>query len=294
MNHPRVQWLTKDSSLWEVDWLRFLFSQIQDYIEVEFEADQIKTDENTVLICNHAVPYRSVLDRLRKNEKKYAIVLLSDENLRDPCEWIHDPQCVGLMRNYINPILLGHPRVNVFGLGYKIGLVKNLQDQPSKDLLWSFAGTLHGERKNIVEKLDVLTPNKVHTCSGFGAADGLQTEEYTKLLQSSKYVLCPPGQDSMDSFRVYEALEAGSVPVCVKNTGYWHLHPSYWQGVFLGEPTLPFVCEDTWEAAIETMQQIEQTNKYAETQELCQKFWKHWKTIWQQQATDLFNKLKGP
>jgi hypothetical protein len=57
MVKPRVQWLTEDHSLWEIDWLRFLFKPVQDYIEVEFEKDKIKTDENTVLICNHSVPY---------------------------------------------------------------------------------------------------------------------------------------------------------------------------------------------------------------------------------------------
>lgn len=292
MNYPRVQWLTQDHFLWEADWLRFLVRPIQDYIDVEFEEKQIKTDENTILICSHAVPYRKVLDRLRANGKKYAIILLSDENLRDPCEWLHDPQCVGAVRNYINPMLLGHPKVSVFGLGYKIGLVKNFDKEESRELVWSFAGTPHSDRKNILEKFKILGPNKMHKCSGFGAADGLDTSEYAALLKNSKYVLCPPGQDSMDSFRIYEALEAGCVPVCVKNVGQWHLHPSYWHGVFAGEPTLPFVCENTWDECLSAVTQIEADENYTLLQGNCKEFWDRWKKIWQAKTIKLFNKLQ--
>lgn len=291
MTNPRVQWLTQDHSLWEVDWLRFLFKPIQDYIDVEFEAENIKTDKNTVLICSHAVPYRQVLDNLRKNGKKYAVVLLSDENLIDPCEWLHDPHCVGLMRNYVNPALLGNPKVSVFGLGYKIGLVKELEKKHQRDLLWSFAGTLHNERGSTIEKFKKLTPYKVHTCSGFGAQDGLDTRSYAELLKSSKYALCPPGQDSMDSFRIYEALEAGCIPICVKNTGRWHLHPSYWHGVFYGGTTLPFVCEETWDECLIKMREIEDSGTYADVQEQCSVFWSKWKTAWQHQAVELYQKL---
>lgn len=292
MSKLRVQWLTQDHSLWEVDWLRFIFKEVQDYIDVEFEANKIKTDKNTVLICSHTVPYRRVLDDLRERGKKYAIVLLSDENLIDPCEWLHDPHCIGLMRNYINPALLGHPKVCVFGLGYKIGLVKKLEIEQPRDLLWSFAGTLHNERKSTIEKFKELNPYKVHLCSGFGAADGLDTENYAKLLKQSKYALCPPGQDSMDSFRLYEALEAGCVPVCIKNTGKWHLHPSYWHGVFAEASTLPFVCESTWDDCLNKIREIEENKLYGIIQEQCQAFWYKWKAAWQNQAAALTKELK--
>jgi hypothetical protein len=109
MNDVKIQWLTSDENLFELDWLKFLFSDVQDYIDIEYDYRKINTDHNTVLICNHAVPYRAVLDELRSKGKKYAIVLLSDENLIDPCEWLHDPNCVGCMRNYVHPNFLTNP-----------------------------------------------------------------------------------------------------------------------------------------------------------------------------------------
>ena len=81
MSNVRIQWLTSDETMFEGDWLRYLISDIQDHIDIEFDWKKIKTDKNTILICNHAVPYRNVLESLRQNGKKYVVVLLSDENL---------------------------------------------------------------------------------------------------------------------------------------------------------------------------------------------------------------------
>lgn len=293
MNDVKIQWLTSDENLFELDWLKFLFSDVQDRIDIEYDYRKINTDYNTVLICNHAVPYRAVLDELRGKGKKYAIVLLSDENLIDPCEWLHDPNCVGCMRNYVHPNFLTNPKVTVFGLGYKRDFHKYLN--PSKDgnrdLLWSFAGTLHGDRKKVVDLFKDERPNKTHACSGFGAEDGLNTKEYVEMLQESVYALCPSGQDSMDSFRLYEALEAGCIPVTLDNSKQFSLHPSYWHGVFRNEIDIPFIYDKTWENCLNKVKNLPINNI-----ELLQNrnitLWNKFKTKWKDLFTDTINKLK--
>jgi hypothetical protein len=291
MTSVNIQWLTQDESLWELDWLRYLFSDVQQHIDIEPDPTKIKTNENTVLICNHAVPYRYVLDELRSNGNRYVIVLLSDENLMDPCEWLHDPQCLGLMRNYVNPGQLTNPKVKVFGLGYKRGFCEHLSGDLTRELQWSFAGTAHGERKQMLDMFADIKPNKSHFCSGFNAKDGLDTAEYVKLLESSKYALCPPGQDSMDSFRIYEALEAGCVPVTLNNSLQFILRPSYWHAVFYGEQKMPFVSEDWWELTSDAVHELSQ-EKYEQHRTDCAAMWLRWKTLWKTTATDLYKKLQ--
>ena len=291
MTSVNIQWLTQDESLWELDWLRYLFSDVQQDIEIEPDPTKIKTNKNTVLICNHAVPYRYVLDELRSKQKRYGIVLLSDENLIDPCEWLHDPQCLGLMRNYVHPGQLTHPKVKVFGLGYKSGFCDHLSGNGIRDLQWSFAGTPHGERKQMLDMFTDLKPNRSAFCSGFNAKDGLDTAEYAKLLESSKYALCPPGQDSMDSFRIYEALEAGCVPVTLNNSLQFILRPSYWHAVFYGEQKMPFVSEDEWELTRSVVHGVSQ-EEYEQHRKDCAAVWLRWKTLWKTTATDLYKKLQ--
>lgn len=292
MNDVKIQWLTSDESLFELDWLKFLFSNVQDYIDIEYDYRKINTDHNTVLICSHAVPYRAVLDELRNKGKKYVIVLLSDENLIDPCEWLHDPNCVGCMRNYVHPNFLTNPKVTVFGLGYKRDFHKylNPNKNENRDLLWSFAGTLHGERKKAVDLFKDERPNKVHTCSGFGAADGLSTKEYVEMLQESVFALCPAGQDSMDSFRIYEALEAGCIPVTLKNSDQFKLYPSYWSGVFRNVSDFPFISTEKWDEALdETKERL--NNNFKEHKENCTKLWATYKAIWRNKSSELVKLL---
>jgi hypothetical protein len=292
MTPINIQWFTQDESLWELDWLRYLFSDVQQHIEIEPNPTKIKTNENTVLICNHAIPYRCVLDELRSKGKQYVIVLLSDENLRDPCEWLHDPHCLGLMRNYVHPGQLHHPKVKVFGLGYKRGFCEHLEGNRVRNLRWSFAGTPHGDRQRMLNLFEDIKPNRSYSCSGFNAKDGLDTAEYVRLLERSQYVLCPPGQDSMDSFRLYEALEAGCVPLTINNSSQFILKPSYWHAVFRGETRLPFVSEDKWELYCDSFYKITD-NAYEQQRADCASLWLTWKTKWKNTATDFYKKLKN-
>jgi hypothetical protein len=292
MTSVNIQWFTQDESLWELDWLRYLFSDVQQYINIEKDLKKIKTNENTMLICNHAVPYRYVLDQLRSNGKRYVIVLLSDENLMDPCEWLHDPQCLGLMRNYVHPGQLTNPKVKVFGLGYKRGFCDHINGDRTRNLHWSFAGTPHGQRKQMLDMFADIKPHKSFFCSGFNANDGLDTAEYVRLLERSKYALCPPGQDSMDSFRIYEALEAGCVPVTLNNSLQFILKPSYWHAVFYGESEMPFVSEDGWGLTYGAVHGVS-PEEYEHRRAECAAMWRKWKAVWKSTATGFYNKLQN-
>ena len=49
----------------------------------------------------------------------------------------------------------------------------------------------------------------------WGDPNGLNVEQFSQVLSSSKYTLCPRGWISLDSFRLNEALECGSIPVSI-------------------------------------------------------------------------------
>ena len=293
MSKVSVQWFTQDKDLFEFDWLASLFEGATDQILVADNISQLKLDKKVVLVCNHAVPYRPFLDALRQNNSSYGIILLSDENLLEPCEWLHDPACKFLFRNYLHPLYIRHPKVTVFGLGYKRNFLSHCLTIPANErsTLWSFAGTPHGDRKVILDVFKDLKPNEVHTCSGFGADDGISTEDYVTMLNDSQFALCLLGQESADTFRLYEALEAGCIPVTINRSNQFDIRPSYWHGVFYGETDLPFIAEDSWEKAKEKMIYIIENNKTAEVQKNCAEFWSKWKTVWRTQLHHNFAKL---
>jgi len=292
MNKTKVIWFDVNLAKWEYDWLSELLEEVETELIVTNTFDNLPPLENCVVVSNHAVNYRAYLDALRENCKHYGVILLSDENLREPLEYLHDPNCVFVARNYFHPFYHGHPKVSLFGLGYKKGFnaheVKN-KDFQSREYDWCFAGSIHGkERQEALEALKSFSSNhRIHTCSGFDAEDGLGTKEYREMLSNSKYALCPAGQDSMDSFRIYEALEAGAIPVTLKHTEHMRVEPSYWHAVFFGQQELPFVMGNSWEEVVEKLN----AGESLPTAEQCGEFWTHWKKKWQTEFKKLFAKL---
>ena len=284
MKNVNIQWITQDAGLFELDWLCEILDVQETDINIVRNFENFKTDNNSLVICNHAVNYRVCLDALRASSKKYGIFLLSDENLIEICEWLHDPNCLFSIRNYIHPVYFTHPKVITIGLGYKRDFKTYLTHKLIEDRhnTWVFAGTPHGARKNMLNIFEQLEPNKTHSCSGFCADDALSTRSYAQMLGDSKFALCPPGQDSMDSFRLYEALEAGCIPVTTARTPKLPVFPSYWHAIMrsAGVYEIPFIVETDWEQCLTKVTELLQCNEYKNTQKQCQKFWKSTKQNW--------------
>jgi hypothetical protein len=72
----------------------------------------------------------------------------------------------------------------------------------------------------MVDKISTI-PNGVLKISG-GFSQGLNHSDYYDIMGRSKVVLCPRGNVSPDSFRIYEALECGCIPIA-ENTAFWRL-----------------------------------------------------------------------
>lgn len=84
---------------------------------------------------------------------------------------------------------------------------------------WSFSGQVnHDSRVKMINDVKNIPNGKYYISGGF--AQGLEHKEYYDLMSKSKIVLCPRGNISPDSFRLYEALEAGCIPI-VENSYFW-------------------------------------------------------------------------
>ena len=284
MKNINIQWVTQDAGLFELDWLCEILDVQETDINIVRNFEDFKTDKNSLVICNHAVNYRVCLDALRANSRQYGVFLLSDENLIETCEWLHDPNCLFSIRNYVHPVYFSHPKVMTIGLGYKRDFKKHLTHKPAEERYnaWVFAGTPHGERSKMLDTFELIKPNQTHECSGFCSADALTTRGYAEMMNNAVFALCPPGQDSMDSFRVYEALEAGCIPVVLARTEKMQIYPSYWHAVIqsAGENQIPFTICETWKDCADSVNKELSDNTIKSVQKKCQYFWNNIKTQW--------------
>jgi hypothetical protein len=68
-------------------------------------------------------------------------------------------------------------------------------------------------------------------------------------MRQSQFVLCPVGNCSLDTFRLYEALEAGAIPITLTtniNQPYIRFVSHYWATLF-GTHDLPWIISPSWE-----------------------------------------------
>lgn len=103
---------------------------------------------------------------------------------------------------------------------------------------WSFAGQVtHNRRRECLKYAEKVPNGKAVKTEGFN--QGLSYPEYIKLLTETKIVPCPGGAVTPDTFRVYEALECGCIPVLDDAAGHiFHGRgqESYWQKVLSPAP----------------------------------------------------------
>lgn len=101
----------------------------------------------------------------------------------------------------------------------------------------------HARRHDCFDSLDGLPaskPGRVHRTPGF--TQGMDPVEYRDCMLAAKIAPAPSGAVSVDSFRVWEALEAGALPVA-DTVSPADGRTYYWQRLF-GE--VPFPTVEDW------------------------------------------------
>lgn len=116
----------------------------------------------------------------------------------------------------------------------------------SKTYDWFFAGQVnHDRRAQCVQELEFLRDSNTNPNGVLERSDGFGKEvlpypEYLAKMAASKVVMCPSGVESPDNFRLYEALEAGCVPVVDAFSTNFQT-PGFWQYLFEENPPFPIV-----------------------------------------------------
>jgi hypothetical protein len=85
--------------------------------------------------------------------------------------------------------------------------------------IWSFLGHAgKSSRPEMIEALELFKPNFVYTAEQ-SRLEPIGRSEYQRILRDSIFVPCSMGNLNLDSFRVYEALECGAIPILEKRAG---------------------------------------------------------------------------
>lgn len=179
------------------------------------------------------------------------VILTSDEERVFPVEkldhpnmavWVQTPQDGDQERSdWVLPV--GWPP-------HLRGLLRDI-DYPERES-WFFSGQVNNRRrKACVETLRGLDGGRLVETPGF--TEGLPHDEYAAGLAHARVVPCPSGPQTVDTFRVAEALEAGCIPVVDQATPtenqWW-----YWPLV-LSDPPFPQIAD--WSTFPQVLAEVE-------------------------------------
>lgn len=132
--------------------------------------------------------------------------------------------------------------------------------------MWSFAGdNKKFSRAEMLGEMGKLAGGHTHLSSGFGSADALPTDTYRALLDETVFVPAPGGWSNLETFRVYEALEAGCIPIVEKRPSFDYFT------TLLGAHPMPTV--ESWAQAVGLVNQMQQSGKIEHVRIVCMDWW---------------------
>ena len=281
----KLVWLANENEMFEEEWIRMLFKGMRNLsFEVVYDTDRTTIYKNAVIVCNHAdhkIPYDDYFQKYEDAKVPFAAIHLSDEILGVSYKFYDYQMCKVVFRNYFHPDHMSNPKVRVFGLGYKTGFASAPSIYEATPWYhWCFVGTIHNqERAKNVAIYEPIIPHFLIAGDTFGK--GVDIATYKRIMELSKFSLCLMGQCNVDTFRLYEAMEANSVPIVLGKTPSQDCQPSYWHFMFPWEKDLPFIIVNSWEEGFEKMKEyLYKPLEYMQLRARMQNFWKETKEIW--------------
>jgi hypothetical protein len=261
----------KLGQLHEADWLLSLFGS-----PTMFSIDTVGPDSPPPLSAQpppvfiiqkpHIEAATTLLARWSAAGAKFLILHISDETLNDSLDIYELPGCEKVLRFYIRNDIPCPEKVTTIPLGFHwtlrdgsknpINLTPKL---PFRELVWSFHGTNWKGRKEALKPLCDLSQN--HLADFYEqwlGTEALGKEQYISTLLNSVFVPCPEGVNG-ETFRFYEALECGCIPLIVRTASN-----SVWLDWVM--ENLQIIELPSWQAAATFMEHLlankEQLEKY--------------------------------
>jgi GR25 family glycosyltransferase involved in LPS biosynthesis len=148
------------------------------------------------------------------NEKgvSFRVLHLSDEFTSDDITFYTLPRCKAVVRNYIRADVPRMGHIVTIPLGYHHSSKEPPKAWKDRSLLWSFHGTDWFQRGEQLSKFSHLVPNSCRLLPSWNHSTMTSEQDYLRLLNESKFCPILKGNHN-ETFRLYETLEAGALPV---------------------------------------------------------------------------------
>lgn len=201
---------------------------------------------------------------------EFSIFHIGDEGELSNIEVYDLSHCKSVIRNYVRPFEFSD-KIHVIPLGpAKHVLTDTSKSFTNRDNVWAFHGTNWHNRSKTIEPLKKYKPYDLHFIPTWKHETESSEENYSKSLATSKFIPILCG-NNCETFRLYEALEHGSIPIYVRIDG----DEPYWKWL---TKNLSLIDLKTWDDAIKLIEFFLNNPDKAETYRVgLRDQWNKWK-----------------
>mgnify|MGYP006095377463 CR=1 FL=1 len=172
--------------------------------------------------------------------------------------------CDYVWRTFCSGKYFNNEKVKCIPIGYKSGVVN--KNKITRKYKWAFTGTPHKtSRHDLLFQFKDIEPFFCHKTQKFDQKI-ISSDEMSEVLSSTEFIPCPNGFFHPETYRVYEALECGCIPI-VENAY------KYYDRLF---PSNPFIKTDMWGEAKPILRSWE-TNQINKKRKECMTWWDSYK-----------------
>ncbi len=222
------QYHRDNSNRWIYEILsKIKFKKINDEKELE--------GKDTLIIVDSSVEKKAdFYTKLKLLCSKIFLIHLGDETGIHNLTSVYE-NCNHVWRTFCSNRFFNNKTVDCIALGYKTGVEINKKDIERK-YKWAFIGTPHkSSRHDLLFQFSSIQPSFSYKTEKFNKKI-MNVEEMTQILSQTRFIPCPNGFVHPETYRVYEALECGCIPI-VENAY------KYYDRLF---PNNPFIKVDKW------------------------------------------------
>ena len=213
-----------DYELYERKWLETIFQRKIVCKPIPMNGDFPVANSWFLVQRPHLAAFNGYFTILDKKGIPFKVLHLSDEFEADDLAFYSFACCKAVIRNYLTPRISDVAHIRTIPLGYHYRSIKDFKNFTDRKFVWSFHGTGWFDRQNKLQALADFVPYSCHLTSSWNHSSMTKEEQYINILGDSKF--CPILRgNNIETFRLYECLEAGTIPLYVRQEGdgaYWH------------------------------------------------------------------------
>ena len=191
-------------------WIFDILSQIK-FQEIE-DLNLAQSTEPLIIVDSEIVSKRKFYEFLLNKFKTIYLIHLGDEggkiNKKIYLNFKH------VFRTFYLNSFSNIKNVTCIPLGYKSGTINNSIEIIHRKYKWNFLGSIHGaSRYDLIFQNKKIKPNFINITKKFGGENSLKAKVYYEIMGDTKFALVSHGYFHPETYRMYEALESGCIPI---------------------------------------------------------------------------------